>query len=306
MYTPDEIKEVQESLSTLFDRNYVPSPERIAAVQEAARKGIPNSVFLLLAVDNFPLYERVQNDPAVAEFGPTAFLPMTAPLVFDSAKKANLKLTQGTRGRVGLFTHPDGEFVVKPFQSTDEQTIAPRVAELGFGPRQFQSIPNVMTEELIHGTMLTGRVEGDAERMKSIGRQIGEIFNAMQRERIYYNDAIADDFGKSHVFVQANGVVRLIDYGVSLWTHDPVMFTDEQVWNYLRTMPAINCMLDGTEEQRRYLMENCAFMATDATPDDIIRRQREMIETSLSFLTYRIAPSVVRQIAAGLRESGYM
>lgn len=304
MYTPDELTSIQDGIDEMMSLRTA-APERRNALIEAQRQGAPGNPFLPLALDKPDLHARVMADPMNRKFGIVAFLPQTAPLVFDSSTSPVYTPLRGTRGPVVRFTHPDGDFIIKPYQSTDERTIAPLVGELGIGPKQFPSLKHLMTEEFVSGTPTTELrgPEVAQERMLAIGRQLGEFFKTLHEKNIFYNDMINDDFGKSHVIAKPNGDVRLIDFGVALDLTDPSQFTDEQVWNYLRTLPEMGMFWDGSAEQAEGIVAMERERVRSLTSPQIISRQRELIYQSLGLLASRMGNEPVQSLARGFEEN---
>lgn len=306
MYTPGEIKEVQEAIDE-YSEMASAKPERRKALVDALQGGVEHNIYCVLALDNPELHQRVTSDKRVAKFGPTAFLPLTAPLVHDSNVDPTLTHFSGTRGNVARFQHPDGDYIVKPYQSTDERIIAPKAGEWGFGPKQFPSIRNIMTEEFVQGVEMT-KLRGDnalpEEVLSEMGIKLGRIFRKMAEEDIYYNDLIADDFAKSHVIVGDDREPRLIDFGVALNVSDPRTFTDEQVWQYIRTMPPHNFVwqIDGNYIRSAVADEGPSVRATDK--EAMLARQLRLIHQSMSFMRIRIGDGAVESITRGFME-GY-
>lgn len=286
------------------------SPERLEAIKEAARiQGEESAiVFLPVAVDHPELYQRINADKRVEKFSHFAFLPMTAPLVYDSKEEAEISVLPGaSRGLVAHFKHPEGEYVIKSYQSTDEKIIAPVVGELGIGPKQFPSIKNLMTEEFVKGQPLgdLGQAEvSNLGKMRQLGRKLGNHYRQLHQRNIYYNDLLADDSGRSHVMVGENGVARMIDFGVALNVSKPAEFTDEQIWNFLRTLPEMNmmAMFSMDEEQIQDLVNAHRNNVRRMTSPQIIERDHLLIRESLSYLTYQMGSQAVQEIWTGFQE----
>lgn len=305
MYTPDELKAVQDGMDEMMGAGPV-SPERVLALMEAKGRGLPGNMFLSLALDQPELHARVMSDARMRQFGPMTFLPQTAALVLDNATDPVLSQFQGTRGRVYRLAHPEGDYIIKPYQSTDERSIAPIVGELGIGPRQFPSIRSLMTEEFVAGTPTT-QLQGPAlaeEHMQVVGQKLGRFFRTLHGRNIFYNDLINDDMGKSHVICKPDGDVRLIDFGVALDVTDPSQFTDEQVWNYLRTLPEVGGFWNGLPDSAAQIVERNRDFVRSLTGPEILDRQLDMIVASLGYLQYRFeTPEDINPLWAGFQES---
>ena len=123
MYTPDELTTIQAGLNEIIEGPAKVSTERVDAIRQAtaAHGDKKRENFLATAVDHPQLFARICADPMADKFGYLGFLPKIAPLVYDSASEPQIRQAgESTRGLVIHLKHPDGEYVIKPYQSTDE------------------------------------------------------------------------------------------------------------------------------------------------------------------------------------------
>ncbi len=253
MYTPNELEQIQNAIDEMIPQHgrslahyispeHKESPQRRIALIEAIKREPGSGAFLPLAVDNPDLLDRIKVDPQVRKYYIYGFLPATAPLVYDNPHEPETQvIDEGRRGNIIHFKHPEGEFIIKPYQSDDERIIAPKAAAIGVGPKQFDSIKNLITEEYVHGTMPTRlkAPELTIDKCYQTGYKIGVIFKKLYHNNIYYNDTISDQTGNSHVICTKDDRVKLLDFGVSLDISNPKNFSDEQIWQILSSEEGI-------------------------------------------------------------------
>ena len=80
-----------------------------------------------------------------------------------------------------------------------------------------------------------------SDNMYQLGRRMGEILSKLHSRDILYNDVTwTDDMGKSHLIIPETTPAILIDYGVALRLNNHPNLTDEEVFNYARTLPGVN------------------------------------------------------------------
>jgi len=314
MYTPGEIGEVQGGIDEIFDMvspTETPlEPDRrdeiIKAVQGPDFKDKGAYQFLApIAVSNPELFKRLIKDPRIAKYSHLAFLPQTVGLVYDSDEDPVMTPMVGTRGAIFRLTHTDGDYITKPYQSNDERRIIPAVTDLGMGPGQFPSTRNVITEEFVHGDTLTRMGSNESpETYQEVGRTIGNYYSQLHARNIFYNDAIADDMGKSHIILnEEDRTPRMIDFGVAIDVSDPSNFTDEQVFTYLRTMAELRLQLDFMGASPESLVEQHRARVRSLAAPDIVKRDLQLIQESLGALVFRIGQAAVENIARGFEET---
>jgi tRNA A-37 threonylcarbamoyl transferase component Bud32 len=218
--------------------------ERDAAVRDGR---YPERLWPLwpLADHSGALWKLLVEDQRVERFAVYGLFPASYDLVYGSESvDVDIRYDGRTRGRVAIITgRLRGQavgIVIKPCQSPGESEIAGIAGDLGLGPRQLPSIDGFLTEEFVHGPFLTDLTpeEASAERMFSIGRELGFGLSRLHAAGICYNDAIVSDpNGRSHSILSTNGV-RLIDFGVALLLRDhPANLTFHDAYNAARTDP---------------------------------------------------------------------
>lgn len=188
----------------------------------------------------------LSSDQRVSRFSVYGFFPGSYDLVYGPrGDDASIRYDGRTRGRVAVISgHADGmvaNVVIKPCQSPGEDEIARLAGDLGLGPRQYPSIDGFLTEEFVRGPFLTELDAEDAspERMRDIGRRLGEALVRLHGAGICYNDAtVSDPEGRSHTILRPDGSIRIIDFGVSLLLRDhPNRLTFHDAYNAARTDP---------------------------------------------------------------------
>ena len=225
------------------------TPDDIADRDVAVRDGrCPEPLWPLwpLSSRGDDLWERLAEDPRIAQFSVYGMFPAAYALVYgDESCDVSMRYDGRTRGRVamvtGLLRGQPLDIVIKPCQSPGESDIAQIAGDLGLGPRQLQSIKGFLTEEFVRGPFLTdlSPQEANPERMHSIGCQLGTTLSRLHAAGICYNDAtVSDPEGRSHAILLPDGGIRLIDFGVALLLRDhPANLTFHDAYNSARTDP---------------------------------------------------------------------
>ena len=200
-----------------------------------------------LADANPPLWATFPDDDRIADFSVYGLFPAAYDLVYgNNGAAASIRYDGRTRGRVATISGngSDGRprrVVIKPCQSRAEPEIAAIAGDLGVGPPQLPTIANFISEEFVDGVFLTELPPATItpERMYAIGATLGDTITHLHQAGICYNDAaVADPAGRSHLIVQPDGAIRLIDFGVSLLLREhPAALTFEDAWNAARTDP---------------------------------------------------------------------
>ena len=200
-----------------------------------------------LADANPSLWAALLDDDRIADFAAYGLFPAAYDLVYgNNGATASIRYDGRTRGRVAIISGSgsDGRprrVVIKPCQSRAEPEIAAIAGDLGVGPPQLPTIANFISEEFVDGVFLTELPPATVtpERMYAIGAALGDAITCLHQAGICYNDAaVADPAGRSHLIVQPDGAIRLIDFGVSLLLRErPAALTFEDAWNAARTDP---------------------------------------------------------------------
>ena len=218
--------------------------ERDAAVRDGR---CPEQLWPLwpLANQGDGLWELLTADPRIARFSVYGLFPASYDMVYSAdAADIDIRYDGRTRGRVAIISgHVQGEavsMVIKPCQSPGEADIAEIAGQLEIGPRQLPSIDGFLTEEFVSGPFLTdlSPEEATADRMHSIGRELGTALSGLHAAGVCYNDAtVSDPDGRSHLVVSTSGI-RLIDFGVAILLRDhPANLTFHDAYNAARTDP---------------------------------------------------------------------
>ena len=209
---------------------------------------------------------------------------------------------------MGIIKHPTKKVVVKPTQNSREREVAQITGELGIGPKQYTSIDGFLTEQFVEGELFS-RLRGDrtsADKVYPLGRRMGEILSKLHSREIYYNDTIlTDDFGRSHVIVPETSPPILIDYGVALNLDRHPNFTDEEVYNFARTLPMVRMFLEmpPSKERVQSLVQEFRPKLQIAPKEQIIARDIDFINEGLAFATYRLGNHIVKPFLKGFNES---
>ncbi|MBT7483420.1 hypothetical protein HN680_01490 [Candidatus Peregrinibacteria bacterium] len=198
------------------------------------------------------------------------------------------------------------DFIIKSYQGEDERIIAPLVGESGFGPQQFPSLRNVMTEEFVPGQPLLDIQPGKPRKYyHDLGRRLGQFYRALHERNIFYNDGLINyEFGKSHVILgEEPEQAKVIDFGLSLNVSDPSAFTDEQVFNFARTLPGNSFLLGLRVMEPRGLVDQERDRVKSLTSPDIIKRDLEMLGESMDTLRKNQGRDFVRFIWQGFEKA---
>ncbi|MSR85961.1 hypothetical protein EXS74_01030 [Candidatus Woesearchaeota archaeon] len=255
------------------------------------------------------LYDKVSNDPLVRNFAHIGFFPEIYPLVYESDTLPTLKFAQGNRGLVVLADHPQKRMAIKLFQNCREREVAQIASELGVGPRQYPSLDGYLTEELLEGELfsLLPFERRSPEQMYTLGRRMGEILTLLHSRNIFYNDTIlSDDFARSHVFVPKNKPACLFDYGVALRLDHYPDLSDEEVWNYTRTLPLVNMFMGFgvvDESRKRELIQESRVAFETQTKEEIMARDVSFIIEGLGFASLRLGHNIVEPFQKGFSET---
>ncbi len=219
--------------------------ERDAAVRDGR---CPERLWPLwpLADHDEVLWKLLVEDKRIERFSVYGLFPVAYDLVYGSGSvDVDIRYDGRTRGRVAIITGGlRGQavgIVIKPCQSPGESEIAHVAGDLGLGPRQLPSIDGFLTEEFVPGPFLTDLTpeEATAERMHSIGGELGTALSRLHAAGICYNDAtVSDPDGRSHTILLPEGGIRIIDFGVALLLRDhPANLTFHDAYNAARTDP---------------------------------------------------------------------
>jgi len=307
MYTEEELKAVRD---TLTGKRRLSNREIETLRTEFKDKQLLPYIFpfIELFATNPELYRKISADERVEKYSLFSFFPETFELVYGSEVSPEISFDGGNRGLIGIIKHPTKSVVVKPTQNSREQEVAQIADELGIGPKQYVSLDGFLTEQFVEGKPFS-RLDGDrtsADRIYSLGRRIGEILLKLHSRDIYYNDTIlTDDFGRSHVIVPETAPAVLLDYGVALRLDRHPNLTDEEVFNFARTLPMVTMLL-GTrplKEEVQSLVQQYRPKLQTATREQILARDIGFINEGLTFAVYRLGNHIVQPFLRGFNET---
>jgi len=304
MYTEQELAMIREVISR--KNSYSPEQLRILKEKYSTDKSVKYLGCLLpLYVLERDLYEKVATDPKVQQYAHLAFFPEIFPLVYASETLPRIGKLQGNRGHIWLVDHPEKRRVIKPFQNSREGEVAQIVSDLEVGPTQYPSIDGFLTEECIEGELFSqlSKERQSSEHMYTLGERMGEILRLLHSRNIYYNDTIlTDDFGRSHVFVPKDRPALLFDYGVALRLDHYPDVSDEEVWNYARTFPRVNLMIElgGMDEEKMMeLIIESRISFTRVSKEEIMDRDNDFIQEGLIFAALRFGEDIITPFQNG-------
>jgi len=307
MYTEEEIREVRD---TLTGKRRLSSQEIELVRTEFQDKQIPKYMypFIEMFATNPDLYRKISTDERVEKYSLFGFFPETFDLVYGSEVSPEISLDGGNRGLVGIIKHSKKNVVVKPTQNSREQEVAQIADELGIGPKQYTSIDGFLTEQFVEGDLFS-KLIGDrasSDNMYNVGRRMGEILSRLHSRDVYYNDTIlTDDFGRSHVIVPEKSPAILFDYGVALKLDKHPNFSDEEVYNFARTLPMVGMFLgmQPSQGQVQALVQEYRPKLQIASKEQIIARDIDFINEGLTFATYRLGNNIVEPFLRGFKET---
>ena len=269
---------------------------------------------------NPSLWNVLLDDDRIANFSVYGLFPAAYDLVYgDNSAAASIRYDGRTRGRVAIISGggADGRprrVVIKPCQSRAEPAIAAIAGDLGVGPPQLPTIANFISEEFVDGVFLTELPPAAAtpERMYAIGAALGDAITRLHQAGICYNDAaVADPEGRSHLIVQPDGAIRLIDFGVSLLLRDhPAALTFEDAWNAARTDPMFRLFRqmtgaggansDNGGNALAQLVADYGRRMTGQTPAEIQARDWRIAHEGAAVLAERYGANAAAALRAGL------
>ncbi len=306
MYTKEEIEEVR---NTFTGKRKLSSQEIEVLRSGLGNKQLPHHLYPFsgLFATNLKLYKKVARDERTQKYSFFGFFPETLDLVYGSEVSPEISFDNGNRGIVGIIKHPKKNIVIKPFQNSREHEIAQIADELEIGPKQYPSLEGFLTEQFVEGDLFS-KLRGDkasADNMYDHGRRMGEILTKLHSKEICYNDTIlTDDLGRSQVIVPETSPAILFDYGVSLRMDKHPNLTDEEVFNFVRTLPGVNMLLETrpSHEQLNLLVKNYRTKLQRATKKQIMARDIDFIHEGLTFANHRLGHQVINPFLHGFKE----
>ncbi|MFH0956797.1 MAG: hypothetical protein V1813_02970 [Candidatus Aenigmatarchaeota archaeon] len=307
MYSEAEIAEIQDAISGKMSL----SDSQINALEKRYANGeFQNYMLRLLSlsVSNPDVFDKIKQDERVKTYGHFGFFPETLGLVYGSEVSPRITLDHGDRGIVAILKHPEKNVVVKENQSTVEPRIAMISSDESCGPKQYKSLDGFITEKYIEAPLFPRLSNGSVseEKMYSTGRRLGGIITKLHERDIYYNDTIlSDDMGKSHLFVPDDSDALLFDYGTALLLEGhPENMTDEDVYNYLRTMPEFSFSFAmGGEPAIKQAIERYGTAIRGMTKEKVMERDMYFIDTGVYFGSGRLGKDISGPFMSGFKET---
>ena len=249
------------------------------------------------------------DDDRIERFSVYGLFPATYPLVYGPQSDAvSIRYDGRTRGRVAIINGESAGMVIKPCQSSREAEIAAIAGELGVGPAQLPTIDGFISEEFVDGRFLTDLTIAEAteDRMRSVGAALADALSRLHAAGVCYNDAtISDPEGRSHIILQADGEIRLIDFGVALLLDNhPEALTFEDAWNAARTDPMFRLfrqMTGGGDDAAlgRFVADYGRRLAGQ-TAAEIQSRDWRIAEEGVAIIAGRYGPMAVDALRGGL------
>ena len=292
------------------------TPEDVSERDAAASDGrCPARLWPLwpLAGADGALWRLLNDDERIPEFSVYGLFPAAYDIVYgDGSNGARVRYDGRTRGRVAIISGRKDDapaaVVIKPSQSPSEPEIVVIAGELGVGPEQSPSIAGFISEKFVNGPFLTDLTPAEAttERMRGIGEALAVALSNLHAAGICYNDAtISDPDGRSHVIVQPDGGIRLIDFGVALLLRDhPTGLTFHDAYNAARTDPMFRLFRQMTPEGDanslgRFVADYGRRLAGQ-TAAEIQSRDWRIADEGATMIARRFGPAAADALREGL------
>lgn len=289
MYSPEQL----DQIFSVLNGKHSFSADDIAKVRSRIERTQPAQhlhPFLGLIAVNEDLFAELAKDKQLEAFSYIALMPESIPLIYGSETSPTLRLAQGNRGYIAILRHPEKNIVIKPLQSPREARIAGIADMLGVGPKQLPTREGFITEEYIDAPLFTQRRESPKKLIYTTGRRFGEILNALHANDIYFNDnSLADDMGRSHLFVPSDRPALLFDYGVALDVSNVRQWSDQEVFDYIRTEPGVNFALQMNPDAAPQLVAEHAPIVRSMSKEKIFGRDEYFVYEGASCASYRIS-----------------
>ena len=262
------------------------------------------------------LWSLLVDDDRIARFSVYGLFPASYEIVYGGASEDLAVRYDGrTRGRVAIITGWRGAesigVVIKPCQSPSEPDIARIAGETGAGPRQFPSVSGFISEEFVGGRFLTDLLAegGSEELIRGAGRALAATLRQLHAAGICYNDAtISDPDGRSHIIVEPDHGIRLIDFGVALLLNaHPTGLSFHDAYNAARTDPMFRLFRQmtpegDTESLYRFIAEYGERLAAQS-PAEIQQRDWRIAEEGISVVAQRFSPVMAAVLREGFTET---
>lgn len=307
MYNEPEVREIQDVIS---GARHLSEDEQEKLVRQFNGTNIQRYLkpFLPLFVTNPDLYAKISADERAKNYSFLGFFPETFGLVYGNESSPELLIDQGNRGYVFILKHPSKNIVIKPVQSSREVGIARIADEVSAGPKQYNTLSGFLTEELIEGPKFSELRGEDAspDNLYVLGRRMGEVMSNLHRNNIFYNDTIlTDDFGRSHVIVAGSRPAVLFDYGVALKLDNHPNYSDEEVFDYVRTFPGVNMLSSLAPDNHtiQSMVRDYRERLKGMKRDEVLERDIDFINEGLYFGAVRIGGHIADPFMRGFNET---
>lgn len=315
MYTEEEIKEIRE----LTKPKQLSSEQTAAIKTKFGAKKIPGHIFpfIRLFATNPDLYNRITEDERAKEYSIYGFFPETYGMVYGSEISPQIDSANGNRGLTILIMHPTKNIAIKPIQNSLECEVAQIAHELEVGPRQYQSLEGFITEDFIKGEFFSmlGKERLSNENIYKIGLRMGDILHKLHGRQVYYNDTtLSDDNSKSHLIVPKDPLSSiLIDYGVALRLDNHPNLTDEQIFNYARTLPQVKLFLQLQQAQHGFIPKEFIESTVmeykpeilQSTIEKIMQRDSDFINEGFWLASMNLGKNISEPFLSGFKETYY-
>ena len=311
-YSEDQLSVIRQAIGELPSL----SPDEAACRDAAVADGrCPEHLWPLwpLSKRDPALWKILADDPRIPQFSVYGLFPAAYGMLYGGDVEAPTVRYDGrTRGRVAIISGRRGDetigVVIKPCQSPAEAQIAHVSGEIGVGPVQLPTIAGFISEEFVPGKFLTDLTPDDAapERMRDVGRALGTALNHLHDAGVCYNDAtISDPEGRSHIIVQLDGGIRLIDFGVALLLRDhPAGLTFHDAYNAARTDPMFRLFRqmtpDGDGESLARFVADYGRRLARLSAVEILERDWRIADEGASVVSGRFGPAYASALLEGL------
>lgn len=201
------------------------------------------------------LMDKVKNDPLFRECSVAMFFPVIGDLIQNTNEIPKVsRLITGARDMALQVSFNEKSYVIKAIENDQEPPIARLMAEVGIGPKQFESIDGYITEEFVEGSVISQISEDKCtpEFMDDLGQKIATATDLIHSKNILINDQLlVDDNGKSHTIVTPEGGIRFIDFGAAVDLTNYPDISDEAVHLIIRSDAFAALGLDSTPQEQK-------------------------------------------------------
>ena len=307
-YTDAEVGNIRQVISGLEQQTEGDRQQAEAAVGDG-RCPTPLAPLWGLSEKHPELFERLAGDPRALTYSIFGFFPTAYEWTYEQGRAPSVTWEGRTRGLIALLDNGREGMAVKPKQSRREDEIAGIAGVLGVGPRQRDSLTGFLCEDLVRGRFFTELpVEtADEESWAEAGRGLGRMLTSLHDRGICYNDAtLSDPEGRSHLLVDEEGSVTLIDFGVSVLLDRHPHLEGEEVFNLLRTDPMFRVFrgMASSPEDIQRLVQDYGRKLAGTSKEEILSRDLRFTEQGIGFVSQRMGERVGAVVGTGFRE-GY-